>query len=319
VKEVAAQLITRLAPTPSGFLHVGHLRAYVAAWLAARSVGGRVLLRIEDIDGPRVVEGSAEAIREDLAWLGLEWDEPEVRQSEREEIYVALLDDLAQLGLLSACRKSRQELAGIGVCVEGSGFEGIERLQTPYPIAWRPIEPLCDWRKERDAAIRFRVPKDKVGGEIVFVDLWQGRYRQNVLEAVGDFVLRRRDGLYSYQLACVADDIAQGVNLVIRGADLLDSTPRQLLLINALGAKAPIYGHVGLVVNTAGEKLAKRDQSAPIRLLKARGLTSNRLLGWAGASLGLEVDPEFATLDELIKVFTYAKKGGNPIEFTDME
>jgi glutamyl-tRNA synthetase len=272
-----------------------------------RSRGGAFVYRIEDLDPPRVVPGMAEAQREDLAWLGLDWDEGPTLQSQRSAFYEEALARLAAAGHLFPCRLSRKELQTMASAPHGP--EG----GAPYPAALRPrsIEPgwyerLC--RAERpDAAIRFRVDDRPV----VWTDRVYGKRTERVDETVGDFVLKRRDGLYAYQLAVVVDDLAMGIDDVVRGADLLDSTARQILLIDALieapGGTRPAYAHVPLVVNAAGEKLSKRDQGLALRSLRAAGVSPQALTGWLGWSLGLLGRPEPCRPADLIPLFAWER------------
>lgn len=272
-------MITRLAPSPSGDLHIGHARAFLAAWALARSQGGTVRLRIEDLDGPRVVSGAAGRQMEDLRWLGLDWDGEVLYQSARTPYYDSILAHLIGQGRISACYQSRQDVARAATAPHGP--EGVPH----YPIALRPAQPLTldALPHHTEAALRFRVPE----GTVRFDDLFQGPQQQDVLAEVGDFVLRRRDGFYAYQLAVVADDISQGVTHIIRGADLLFSTARQIQLWQALGAEPPVFGHIGLVVNAAGEKLSKRDGAVTLRAIREQGTSPEALIGSLAASLGI--------------------------------
>jgi glutamyl-Q tRNA(Asp) synthetase len=231
----------RFAPSPTGELHFGSLVAALASWLRARRQGGVWLVRIEDIDPPRAVPESAEAILDALERLGLEPDAPPLHQSRRAHAYAAALARLREDGRAFPCWCSRADLEAAGT-VHRDG-----RCVTP-PVAGR--EP----------ALRLRVP-DR---EIVFADGLQGTQRQNVREAVGDFVLKRADGLWSYQLACVVDDAYQGITEVVRGCDLLDSTPRQILLQRLLGLPTPAYLHVPLAVDAEGRKLSKSTDAPPV-------------------------------------------------------
>jgi len=272
-----------------------------------RSRGGAFVYRIEDLDPPRVVPGMAEAQREDLAWLGLDWEEMPAAQSRRSDFYEEALARLAAAGHLFPCRLSRKELQTMASAPHGP--EG----GAPYPAALRPrsIEP--DWyerlcQAERpDAAIRFRVDDRPV----VWTDRVYGERMERVDETVGDFVLKRRDGLYAYQLAVVVDDLAMGIDDVVRGADLLDSTARQILLIDALieasGGARPAYAHVPLVVNAAGEKLSKRDQGLALRSLRAAGVSPQALTGWLGWSLGLLGRPAPCRPADLIPLFAWER------------
>ncbi|MBS7661974.1 tRNA glutamyl-Q(34) synthetase GluQRS [Pseudomonas lalucatii] len=236
----APAYIGRFAPTPSGYLHFGSLVAALASYLDARAVGGLWLLRMEDLDPPREVPGAQDAILRTLESYGLHWDGELVRQSGRHAEYQALIERLLDGGLAYACTCSRKQL---------EGYQGV------YPGFCRDAG-----HAPRDAAIRLRVPQQRYG----FDDRVQGEYRQQLDREVGDFVIRRRDGLYAYQLAVVLDDAWQGVSDVVRGADLLDSTPRQLYLQELLGAARPRYLHVPLIIQPDGHKLGKSYRSPPL-------------------------------------------------------
>ncbi len=229
----------RFAPSPTGALHLGSLLAAVGSWLRARSQGGDWLVRIEDIDPPREVAGASAAMLETLAAFGMVSDEPVWFQRDREPAYQVALQALIDRDLAFPCLCSRSGLA------EAGGHRG--RCQ-PAPgssetPAWRMLAP--------DLAIGFH-------------DAVQGTFRQNLQRDVGDFVLRRRDGLWAYQLAVVVDDDAQGITEVVRGADLLDSTPRQILLQRALGLATPDHVHLPLLLDDSGDKLSKRLASLPV-------------------------------------------------------
>jgi len=232
--------IGRFAPTPSGYLHFGSLVAALASYLDARAVNGRWLLRMEDLDPPREVAGAQEGILSTLESYGFEWDGELVRQSDRHGEYAALVERLLSQGLAYACTCSRKQL---------EGTQGI------YPGTCRNAS-----HGFADAAIRLRVPELTYH----FVDRVQGDYRQHLGREVGDFVIRRRDGLYAYQLAVVLDDAWQGITDIVRGADLLDSTPRQLYLQELLGLSQPRYLHVPLIIQPDGHKLGKSYRSPPL-------------------------------------------------------
>ncbi|MDX1370235.1 tRNA glutamyl-Q(34) synthetase GluQRS [Pseudomonas sp.] len=289
----APAYIGRFAPTPSGYLHFGSLVAALASYLDARAVGGRWLLRMEDLDPPREVPGAQDAILRTLESYGLEWDGELLRQSDRHAEYAALVERLLQQGLAYACTCSRKQL---------EGYHGI------YPGTCRDAG-----HAPQNAAIRLRVPNLSYG----FIDRVQGEYRQHLGREVGDFVIRRRDGLYAYQLAVVLDDAWQGVSDVVRGADLLDSTPRQLYLQELLGLAQPRYLHVPLIIQPDGNKLGKTyrspplpaDQAAPllVRALRALGQALPReleharppeLLAWAVNHWDVERIPHSRTLAE---------------------
>jgi len=229
----------RFAPSPTGPLHAGSLLAAFGSWLMARHVGGQWRVRIEDLDPPREIAGVAEQQLATLGAFGLFSDAPIVRQSERGAHYQAALDRLLDRGAAFVCHCSRSDLADEG---------GVHRAC----VAGRP---------RPDPAIRLRVPD---GTTLAFEDALQGTVRQDVATAVGDFVLRRADGLWAYQLAVVIDDAAQGITDVVRGADLLDSTPRQILLQRALGLPTPRYAHLPLVVDAEGRKLSKSLAALPV-------------------------------------------------------
>jgi len=232
--------IGRFAPSPTGPLHFGSLVAAVASWLDARAAGGQWHLRIEDVDAPRTVAGAEDAILRTLDVLGLAWDGPVVRQGERAARYEAALDRLRARGLTYRCRCSRKEIADSGV----HGIDGIVYPGTCREAAVPSTVP---------AAVRFRVPP----GLVAFDDRVQGRIAQSLAHDIGDFVVRRRDGLYAYQLAVVIDDADLGVTDVVRGADLLVSTPRQVALQRALGLPTPRYLHFPVAARN-GEKLSKQ-------------------------------------------------------------
>ncbi|WP_263144659.1 tRNA glutamyl-Q(34) synthetase GluQRS [Pseudomonas sp. RIT-PI-AD] len=245
--------VGRFAPTPSGYLHFGSLVAALASWLDARAVGGRWLLRMEDLDPPREMAGAQAAILRALEAYGLHWDGECVRQSDRHAAYAAVIQRLSEQGLAYACTCSRKQLEQNGGLYRGTCRD-----------ACHPLE---------EAAVRIRVPQLGYG----FVDRVQGEYRQHLGREVGDFVIRRRDGLFAYQLAVVLDDAWQGVTDVVRGADLLDSTPRQLYLQELLGLPQPRYLHVPLIIQPDGHKLGKTYRSPPLAADQAAPLLTRAL------------------------------------------
>jgi glutamyl-Q tRNA(Asp) synthetase len=229
----------RFAPSPTGDLHFGSLLAAFGSWLLARHAGGSWLVRVEDLDPPREVAGAAQRQLDALAAFGLHADEPIVRQSDRGVLYQAALDRLLADGRAFECHCSRTDLAASG---------GIHRRCVASTT--RP-----------DPAIRLRVADTAI---VAFEDALQGRQTQDVANQVGDFVLKRADGFWAYQLAVVVDDAEQGITDVVRGADLLDSTPRQLLLQRALDLPTPRYAHLPLVVDADDRKLSKSDAAVPV-------------------------------------------------------
>jgi len=280
----------RYAPSPTGRLHVGSARTALVAWLSVRAAQGTFVMRVEDLDGPRTVPGMDEAILDDLAWLGLDWDEGPRRggdrgpycQGERFALYDAALERLHRAGRLFPCRYSRKDLLDLATAPHGA--DGLP----PYPAALRPTALEPGWFEAfrtgaPDAALRFRVESHPV----TFDDRVYGAITEPVDETVGDFVLKRRDGAYAYQLAVVVDDLLMGITEVVRGEDLLASTARQIQLIEAFGGRRPAYAHVPLVVNAAGQKLSKRDGSLALRALREAGVPPTALVGYLGYSLGL--------------------------------
>lgn len=306
----------RYAPSPTGHLHVGNARTALAAWLSVRSRGGSFVWRLEDLDPPRVVPGVAATQIADLAWLGLDWDEgPDIGgpfapyvQSQRSELYEEALRRLAAAGRLFPCRVSRRDIAEMAAMAAiASAPHGAEEV--PYPAALRPRDLDPGWfargEATRDAAIRFRVD----AGPVSFVDRVQGPITERVDLAVGDFVLRRRDGLWAYQLAVVVDDLAMEIDEVVRGADLLASTARQIQLIRALGGEPPAYAHVPLLLDPDGGKLSKRDASLTLGSLRAAGVRPEALTGYLAHSLGLLDRPEPCLPADLVATFAWERIG----------
>jgi glutamyl-Q tRNA(Asp) synthetase len=264
----------RFAPSPTGPLHFGSLVAAVGSYLDAQASGGEWRLRIEDIDTPRTVPGAADGILRTLEGFGFEWDGEVVFQSRRLDLYRAALARLQLAGQVYPCSCSRREITASATrrSVDGGLL---------YPGTCRA--GVCAGAAAR--AWRLRVP-DR---EFVFCDRIQGEARQNLAREVGDFVLRRADGQYAYQLAVVVDDAAQGINAIVRGADLLDSTARQLWLRQCLGLPAPSHAHLPIAVNPAGEKLSKQTQAPAVDLAQGVVLLS-RVLRFLGQSVPGEVE-----------------------------
>ena len=244
--------IGRYAPSPTGPLHFGSLVAAVGSWLDARAHGGRWLLRMEDLDPPREMPGAADRILHTLEAFGLEWDGPVLYQSERTEAYAAAEAQLMDAEVAFPCGCTRSEIAD-------SSLHGLEG--PIYPGTCRQGLPLG--REAR--ALRLKAPDEAIS----FEDGLLGRVSQNLAQQVGDFIIRRADGCHAYQLAVVVDDAYQGITHVVRGADLLHSTPRQILLQRLLGLATPQYLHLPVAVDRAGEKLSKQTQARPVEDQKA--------------------------------------------------
>ena len=260
--------VGRFAPSPSGRIHLGNVFCCLLAWLSARQKEGRVVLRIEDLDTARCPRRYADQMEEDLRWLGLRWDEgPEVGgpdgpyyQSERSSFYRAALEKLEKMDLVYPCFCTRAELHAASAPHREDGqvlYAGTCRNLTPAQAAKRAAET------GRSPALRLRVPDE----EISFTDGHMGLYRERLAQECGDFLLRRSDGMFAYQLAVVVDDAAMGVTEVVRGADLLSSTPRQLLLYHLLGLKPPAFYHHPLLLAADGHRLSKRNADAGLELL----------------------------------------------------
>lgn len=266
----------RFAPTPSGRLHLGSARTALAAQLAAHSVGGALVLRVEDLDATRTRDGMTRAMLDDLEWLGVRFDEGPIEgphrpyaQSERTALYRAALEALDERGMVYPCSCSRKEIEEAA-----SAPHGHEPVY-PGTCRGRDRSAVIAHASERGRAVawRFRVEP----GLVSLCDEVAGEYAQDVATSVGDFVVFRADGVPAYQLAVVVDDIAMEITSVVRGDDLLASTPRQILLYRAFGATTPRWAHVPLVVNDRGVRLAKRDGALSIAELRAAGVRPHRL------------------------------------------
>ncbi|MFT3660408.1 MAG: tRNA glutamyl-Q(34) synthetase GluQRS [Gordonia sp. (in: high G+C Gram-positive bacteria)] len=293
----------RFAPSPSGDLHVGNLRTALLAWLFARSTGRDFLIRLEDLD--RVREGAAQRQLADLAALGLDWDGPVVVQSDRLDAYAAAVDGLVAAGETFECYCTRREIQ-----------EAPSAPHAPpgaYPGTCRelPEEDRVRRRAERPAAIRLRARVR----EFTVHDALHGDHTG----AVDDFVLLRGDGTPAYNLAVVVDDAASGIDQVVRGDDLLSSSPRQAYLAQRLGYPIPEYAHVPMVLNEAGVRLSKRDGAITLRRLADRGYDAAAVLGMMSASLGLSAPGETVTAPELLRRFTPASLPREPWFFTAPE
>jgi glutamyl-Q tRNA(Asp) synthetase len=275
----------RFAPSPTGPLHAGSLVAALASWLDARAHQGQWLVRIEDVDTPRCVPGADQTILEQLAQCGLVPDEPPVYQSKRGDLYRRALDSLTRRGLAYPCACTRRDIAR---ALAASGLPRERHAELVYP-------GTCRGGLHGHAARAWRLDT-RAGSPITWQDRLLGPQSQDVAHEVGDFVLKRADGLWAYQLAVVVDDAAQGVTDIVRGEDLADNTARQILLQRALGLPLPRYLHTPLVLGANGEKLSK--QNGAQALDTSRPLVS---LQQAGAVLGLQLDTVAATPQDWLR------------------
>jgi glutamyl-tRNA synthetase len=296
----------RYAPSPTGDLHLGNLRTALLAWLFARCTDGQFVLRVEDLDQPRVRPGASERMLFDLRWLGLDWDEgpdfggpyaPYI-QSERQEIYTTYLQHLQDKGLIYPCYCSRAEIAHAASAPHGN--EG-----PCYPGTCRYLtQAQCRQHEanNRRPSMRFRVDDECT---ISFTDLVVGSVEQQVQQTVGDFIICRSDGIFAYQFAVVVDDGLMQINQVVRGVDLLESTARQILLFKALGFQVPTFAHVPLLLDEHGKRFSKRTQSAGLEPLRMAGVTPTQIVGQMAAECGLVDRGEQLNASELAQRYKY--------------
>lgn len=271
--------VGRLAPSPTGFLHLGHARSFLLAWWDARSRGGSVVLRIEDLDRERCKPQYVDAARADLEWLGLDWDGEVLVQSRDLAPYERACEELIERGLAYPCVCTRAEIAALSA---PHASDGEQRYSGACRGKWRtPAEAHA--ATGREPGLRLAVPD----GPVRIVDRLRGELEFDVQREVGDFLIRRRDGAMAYQLAVVVDDARQGVDTVVRGEDLAPSAARQVLLHARLNLTPPSYAHVGLVVDEHGERLAKRRGDLSLAELRAAGVDPRAVAGWAARSVGV--------------------------------
>ena len=301
----------RFAPSPTGQLHLGNAWAALLGWLWARSAGGTFALRIEDLDAARCQPERVEALRRDLDWMGLTFDGPVVFQSRRAALYQAALDRLAVKGDVYPCFCTRTEVARAATAPHGPADDG---PIYPGTCATLQAEEIAERSRTRTPALRFRPPP----GVERFLDGVHGPVEQDVRATVGDFVVRRNDGVASYQLAVVVDDAEQGVTHVLRGDDLVGSTPRQIQLSRALGLSIPAYAHVPLLLGPDGKHLAKREGPPTLTGLREAGVPGERLVGllarWARLGEGRAV-----TAGALVERFSLAALPRSPVQVDPAE
>lgn len=302
----------RFAPSPSGRMHLGNAWSALLAWLSVRSRGGVMVLRLEDLDPDRCKRPLCDGVEEDLRWLGLDWDEggsaggDAYYQSQRSTYYQAALDRLQTMQLLYPCFCTRGQLHAPNAPHRSDG-------EVIYPGTCRDLteREREERAKTRRPALRIRVP-DQV---IQFTDLLQGEYRENLARDCGDFILRRSDGVFAYQLAVVVDDGLMGINQVVRGSDLLTSTPRQIFLQRLLGYATPEYCHVPLLCAPDGRRLSKREADLTLDSLRASGVRPEEIVGRLACCAGLIDRPEPISARELIPLFDLSKLPREDIPF----
>ena len=299
--------IGRFAPTPSGRMHLGNVFAALMSWLSPKSQSGDWILRMEDLDTLRTKAEYAELLRDDLRWLGLNWDEETEPQSTRSAVYDRYFDQLREKNLLFPCYCTRSQLHNVNAPHLSDGT---------YVYAG-----TCRNLTAEERAAQKRLPSWRVmvpDREYAFTDLVQGPYRENLLTDCGDFVVRRADGVYVYQLAVTVDDGESGVTEVVRGWDLLGSAPRQMYLQELFGFEHPTYAHIPMLMAPEGRRLSKRDQDLDMGALRNR-LTPEQLIGVLAHAAGLTENAKPISAKELATVFDWSKISGKEIVVTELE
>ena len=291
-------VVGRFAPTPSGRMHLGNVFAALIAWLSVRSRDGELVLRMEDLDTQRTSADFAAVLRDDLLWLGLDWDRETAPQSQRSAVYDGYFEQLRDMGLLYPCYCTRSQLHSVnaphlsdGTYVYTGTCRNLKNPPEGRKPAWRVCVPDKVWNVE---------------------DLVQGHYALNLATDCGDMVVRRADGVYVYQLAVTVDDGEAGVTEVVRGMDLLSSAPRQMYLQELLGFAHPTYGHVPMLLAPDGRRLSKRDRDLDLGVLRTR-LTPEELIGQLAFAAGLIDRKEAISARELAQVFSWERLRGDAI------
>lgn len=287
--------VGRFAPTPSGRMHLGNVFAALIAWLSVKSRGGSLVLRMEDLDTQRTSEEYARVLKEDLRWLGLDWDLETPAQSTRSAAYQRYFEQLADLGLLYPCYCTRSQLHNVNAPHLSDGTY-------VYPGTCRSLTPEQQMTFDRNPAWRVQVP-DRIW---TVEDKVQGTYKENLATDCGDFVVRRADGVYVYQLAVTVDDGEAGVTEVVRGKDLLSSAPRQMYLQELFGFSHPEYGHVPMLMAPDGRRLSKRDKDMDLSYLQDH-TTAEKLLGLLAFSCGIVDQCQSISARELAGEFAWEK------------
>lgn len=298
---MAEQTVGRFAPTPSGRMHLGNVFAALLSYLSPKSQGGSWILRMEDLDTQRTSAEYARLLREDLAWLGLKWDEETAPQSQRGEVYDRYFARLEELGLLYPCYCTRSQLHSVNAPHLSDGTY-------VYTGTCRNLTPEARAAQKRAPAWRVMVPQR----EYSFDDLVQGPQKENLSTQCGDFVVRRADGVYVYQLAVTVDDGESGVTEVVRGWDLMGSAARQMYLQDLFGFEHPRYAHVPMLMAPEGRRLSKRDRDLDLGAIRQR-MTAETLIGILANSAGLLEKPEPISAGELASIFAWEKIHGKEI------
>ena len=294
-------VVGRFAPTPSGRMHLGNVFAALIAWLSVRSQGGEMVLRMEDLDTLRTSDAYARLLRQDLAWLGLDYDRETPPQSTRSETYDRYFDRLMKMGLLYPCYCTRSQLHSVNAPHLSDGTY-------VYPGTCRNLTPQARRAMNRAPAWRVVVP-DRLWS---LDDRVQGRYELNLAKDCGDMVVRRADGVYVYQLAVTVDDGEAGVTEVVRGMDLLSSAPRQMYLQELFGFPHPQYAHVPMLLAPDGRRLSKRDRDLDLGELQKR-FSPEAIIGLLAHAAGLIDRPAPISAAELAKEFQWSNLRGNSI------
>lgn len=313
----AEHYTTRLAPSPTGALHLGNARSFLVTWALARKLGWRIVLRIEDLDGPRIKPESAADIARTLAWLGMDWDGPTLMQSDDLAPYAAAMGHLAKQGFCYPSEVSRSELAAAASAPQAGSHEAI------FPLSMRPADvglprvfdqPQINWR--------FATPttSSDAPSRVAFTDLVAGPQAIDTASTIGDFIIWTKRGTPAYQLAVVVDDHRQGITHIVRGDDLLNSAARQLLLYRALGlGPEPVYAHLPLVVGLDGARLAKRHGDSRVETYRAGGVAAERIIGlcawWSGLQPGCAL-PQPISAAELVRLIDLAVMPKHPAVLT---
>lgn len=297
----------RFAPTPSGDMHFGNLLCALLAYLSVKSRGGKFLIRIEDLDTVRCPRSAAQKILETLGFFGMESDEPPIYQSERTEAYRRCESILEKIGLTYPCYCTRKELLAAEAPRLSDG--GVVYVGTCKNITAKERATL---ELKRKPCTRVAVPDE----EITFTDILNGKVKQNLERECGDFIIKRSDGVYAYQLAVVADDGESGVTEVVRGADLITSTPRQIWLMRLLGYAPPTYCHIPLVCDSLGRKLSKSEGDKIAERQKT--LEKERILGALAYSAGLIEKDRAAEMSEIVETFSWGKVKKNAIKLPEV-